>query len=248
MSAPDSPDLEALFDSIAAQQETAPAVATPATAAAAAPEPTASAAAPSETVVYDQVGKMVRQLHDALSELGYDRMLEQAVHTLPDAKDRLSYISNLTEQAACRVLNATDNASPLQDSLASEVSQFGQEWQRLCDGQMDVAEFRQLALRTRDFFCQDAPPRISQTQGYLTEIMMAQDFQDLTGQVIRKVAGMAQELEKGLLQILLEVIPEASKKEEAQSLLNGPVINAAGRSDVVASQQQVDDLLDSLGF
>jgi chemotaxis protein CheZ len=146
------------------------------------------------------------------------------------------------------VLNATDSASPLQEQLASDVHQLGDGWQRLFNHQMDVPEFRELAFRTRDFFIQDAPPRIQQTQSHLTEIMMAQDFQDLTGQVIKKVVGLAQDLEKGLLQLLVEVIPEGAKKEEANNLLNGPVISAEGRSDVVASQQQVDDLLDSLGF
>ena len=259
MSTADTPDLEALFDSILAQADapsaaatapaaTAPAVAPAELAPAAAPHAPAASTDSDGTVVYDKVGKLVRQLHNTLTELGYTQILEQAMHTIPDTRDRLSYISNLTEQAACRVLNATDSASPLQDSLASDVRELGEGWQRLFNHQMDIPEFRELAFRSRDFFTRDAPPRIQQTQSDLTEIMMAQDFQDLTGQVIKKVIGMAQELEKGLLQILVEVIPEASKKEEASSLINGPVISAEGRSDVVASQQQVDDLLDSLGF
>lgn len=249
----DTLDLEALFDSIAAEVSR-PAAATEQSGKSAEFEVAhvatghTSECAAENHPVFDQVGKMVRQLHDALKELGYDKMLEDSLHSIPDAKDRLSYIANLTEQAACRVLNATDVVGPLQDAMDADVRALGDDWNRLMGGQMGVSEFKTLAHRTQSFFTDSAPARITQTQTQIMEIMMAQDFQDLTGQVIRKVVAMAQALEAGMLQVLLEVIPEALKKEEATSLLNGPVINAEGRSDVVASQQQVDDLLGSLGF
>ncbi len=199
-------------------------------------------------LVFDRVGKLVRQLHDALQELGYDKMLAGTLHSIPDARDRLSYIANLTEQAACKVLNATDVVGPVQDAMAADVRALGADWERLMGSRMGVEEFKELACRTQLFFTDSAPERIAQTQSQMMEIMMAQDFQDLTGQVIRKVVAMAQELETGMLQVLLEVIPEAVEKEEVTSLLNGPVVNSEGCSDVVASQQQVDDLLGSLGF
>lgn len=249
----DDVDLEALFDSISAEVSRPVVTAEqPGKSAefevievAAVSEPEDKAAS---NLVYDRVGKLVRQMHDALKELGYDKMLEGTLHSIPDAKERLSYISNLTEQAASRVLNATDVVGPLQDAMDADVQTLGKDWGRLMDGQMGVEEFKMLAQRTQFFFTDSAPARITATQGQMMEIMMAQDFQDLTGQVIRKVVAMAQELETGMLQVLLEVIPETIKKEEASSLLNGPVVNAEGRSDVVASQQQVDDLLGSLGF
>ncbi|HRE18705.1 MAG TPA: protein phosphatase CheZ, partial [Rhodocyclaceae bacterium] len=81
----------------------------------------------------------------------------------------------------------------------------------------------------------------------LTEIMMAQDFQDLTGQVIKKIVSLAQDLESGLMSVLVEVVPDERRTQEVDSLMNGPVINAEGR-DVVVNQAQVDDLLESLGF
>ena len=77
---------------------------------------------------------------------------------------------------------------------------------------------------------------------------MAQDFQDLTGQVIKKIIELTQNMEQQLLSLLLENAPASVKAEINNSLLNGPVINAQGRSDVVTSQDQVDDLLESLGF
>lgn len=78
--------------------------------------------------------------------------------------------------------------------------------------------------------------------------MMAQDFQDLTGQVIKKIVALAQDLESSLMSVLLEVVPETKRTEEVNSLMNGPVVSAEGRTDVVVNQEQVDDLLDSLGF
>lgn len=249
----DAADLEALFDSISAGvSRSAATVEQPCESGESEVIEMAAVSEPENKEgnqpVYDRVGKLVRQMHDALKELGYDKMLEGTLHSIPDARDRLSYISNLTEQAACRVLNATDVIGPQQDAMDADVRALGKDWDRLMDGGMGVDEFKKLAHRTQFFFSNSAPERIAVTQSQMMEIMMAQDFQDLTGQVIRKVVAMAQALETGMLQVLLDVIPEAVKKEEVNSLLNGPVVNAEGRSDVVASQVQVDDLLDSLGF
>ena len=113
---------------------------------------------------------------------------------------------------------------------------------------MGVEDFKLLAAETRGFLKNAVPQRTGATKEQLMEIMMAQDFQDLTGQVIKKVVSVAQDLESQLMGVLIEVMPGEKRTESVNSLLNGPVINAAGRADVVASQQQVDDLLDSLGF
>ncbi|MBA3998431.1 MAG: protein phosphatase CheZ [Candidatus Accumulibacter sp.] len=234
----DSDDLQALFDSIAAQQ--APAAASSA-------EPPAEAWE-GQGKVFQRVGQMARQLHDTLAELGYDKLVEKTVSALPDAKDRLAYIANLTEQAACRVLNATDIANPLQDDIESGAAVLAGKWDALFANQIGVEEFKQLAAETRAFLKQELPGKTGATKEQLLEIMMAQDFQDLTGQVIKKVIGVAQELESQLMGVLIETMPGECRTESVNSLLNGPVINAEGRTDVVGSQRQVDDLLDSLGF
>ena len=104
-----------------------------------------------------------------------------------------------------------------------------------------------LAADTRTYFA-EAPPKLKITNDQLMEIMMAQDFQDLTGQVIKKIVDVVQNMETQLLALLIEAMPEQRKAEAPEGLLNGPVISAAGRSDVVTSQAQVDDLLESLGF
>jgi chemotaxis protein CheZ len=241
----DSDELESLFDSVAAEVASSSE-----SLAATANEPPVSVegAASSQDKMFNSIGQMARQLHDTLRQLGYDKMIEDTVNALPDAKDRLSYIANLTEQAACRVLNATDIAQPIQDGLLQDSKALSERWDRLYSNQLSVAEFKVLAGDTRDFLKVTVPAKVDGTNAQLMEIMMAQDFQDLTGQVIKKVITLAQGLETQLMAVLIDALPGERRNEEMNSLLNGPVINAEGRADVVVSQEQVDDLLDSLGF
>ena len=246
MSSPtsDSDDLEALFDSIvmgnAADEQ-------PSLASTAEASDTTSAAPGVAEPFYSQLGHLTRKLHDTMRELGYDKALEKAADSIPDARQRLVYIATLTEQAAERALNATETAKPLQDKLEAGATALAQKWDSLFDNQLDVDDFKQLAAQTRDYL-RDVPKHTQATNAQLMEIMMAQDFQDLTGQVIKKVIDLAQDMETQLLQMLVESTSAEKKAEVESSLLNGPVINADGRSDVVTSQEQVDDLLESLGF
>jgi len=239
----DSDDLQALFDSVAAKAEVAQ-VSTDS----AEHEGGSGEGWPQQEAVFNRIGHMARALHDTLGLLGYDKLLEKTVSALPDAKDRLAYVANLTEQAACRVLNATDVANPLVDEMESGAKALGKRWDQVFANKMGPAEFKQLATETRLFLNEQLPAKTRGTHAQLTEIMMAQDFQDLTGQVIKKIVALAHELESGLMSVLIEVLPETKRTEEVASLMNGPVINAEGRTDVVVNQEQVDDLLDSLGF
>jgi len=239
----DTDELQALFDSVSAE-------AFAVTSSDAAQEEVAAAGDswPQQEAVFNRIGQMARVLHDALGQLGYDKLLEKTVSALPDAKDRLAYVANLTEQAACRVLNATDIAGPLVDGIEADAANLGARWDRLHANQMGVDEFKVLAADTRVFLKEQLPSKTKATHAQLTEIMMAQDFQDLTGQVIKKIVALAQDLENGLMSVLIEVLPDTKRTDEVNNLMNGPVINADGRTDVVVNQEQVDDLLDSLGF
>ena len=240
----DDDDLQALFDSVSAETQATQVSESEAT------EATQSSgeAWPAQEGVFNQIGQMARALHDTLGQLGYDKLLEKTVSALPDAKDRLAYVANLTEQAACRVLNATDIASPLVDDIENSSKALGARWDKVFANEMSPADFKKLAAETRDFLNQKLPEKTQATHAQLTEIMMAQDFQDLTGQVIKKVVSLAQELESGLMNVLVQVMPETKRTEEVASLMNGPVVNTEGRTDIVVNQEQVDDLLDSLGF
>lgn len=235
----DSDGLQALFDSVADQSGASTNITA---------EVDESAALVMQGKVFQQVGVMTRQLHDTLTELGHGKLAQETVSVIPDAKDRLNYIANLTEQAACRVLNATDIVNPIIDGLESDAGTLGIKWDALFNNQMDVAEFKLLAEETRTFFKQELPQKTKATKEQVMEIIMAQDFQDLTGQVIKKVISVAQELEAQLMGVLIETMPGERRTESVTTLLNGPVINTEGRTDIVGTQQQVDDLLDSLGF
>ncbi|WP_035055454.1 protein phosphatase CheZ [Andreprevotia chitinilytica] len=254
----DSDDLEALFDSILQANhpaaDAAPAAAAPAPAAPVAAALAAAIPAGMEDLseparsMFSHIGQMTRKLHDTLRELGLDKSLEKAVSQIPDARDRLSYIATMTEQAAERTLNALDAAKPLQDKISDDAKSLAAEWNKLYANQLSVDEFKALVERTRTHLSSTVT-HSDQISGQMLEIMMAQDFQDLTGQVIKKVVEMAKTMESQLLDFLLMFSPQGvTTKAEETSLLNGPVIKAEGRSDVVTNQQQVDDLLDSLGF
>lgn len=237
----DSDDLQALFDSVSDQVNASAQAAEPAAAAAASDDATVQEA------VFNRIGHLARNLHDSLRELGYDKSLEETARQIPDARERLNYIAQMTEQAASKVLNACDIAKPAQDELAAVIKVLGARWDRMFANHLSVDEFKQLAADTRGFFAA-APGKIAITNAQLTEIMLAQDFQDLTGQVIKRVVDMVQNFEAQLLQVLIDSIPEEKRAAAPGGLMNGPVVSAAGRSDVVTSQAQVDDLLESLGF
>jgi chemotaxis protein CheZ len=198
--------------------------------------------------VLSRIGHMTRALHESLRGLGLDKLIEKAASEIPDARSRLDYVAKLSEKAAQKVLNATDAAMPLQDQVDQSAVQLRAQWQALLgsEGSAD-APWRALALRTVTEM-DVTREAVSGTKSYLMDIMMAQDFQDLTGQVISKVAVITQTLEQQLVQMLVDFAPEDVRRELDNGLLNGPQINPEGRSDIVADQGQVDDLLDSLGF
>lgn len=238
----DCAELQALFDSVSAD------VSSPAPVEAAAAQPAAAAEpASQEEAVFNRIGQLARQLHDNLRELGYDKVIEDTARQIPDARQRLTYIAQMTEQAASRVLNAADIAKPIQDDLLARMESLEARWDKMFANQLSVEDFKSLAADTRAYFS-ESKAKVKSVNDQLMEIVMAQDFQDLTGQVIKKVVEMAQGLEGQLLNVLIEAMPAQKKAEAPSGLLNGPVISTDGRSDVVTTQAQVDDLLESLGF
>lgn len=194
-----------------------------------------------------RVGQITRALHDSLRELGFDKVLEKATHDIPDVRERLNYVARMTEQAAQRVLNATDAAIPMQERIDAGADEILNGWQVAFKAPFSEANYRDMATMTMQCLA-DMRNDTSATKQQLLDIMMAQDFQDLTGQVIRKVTELAHGMEQQLVQLLIDYAPAEVKRESNSGLLNGPQINPANKSDVVADQGQVDDLLDSLGF
>ena len=202
--------------------------------------------------VYQRIGHLTRTLHDALRELGYDKELQGTRDQLPDARDRLTYIARVTGEAAEKVLNAVDQARVVQEQMTQRATDLRTRWQAVAlytaqDAQRATPAGRQLVDETCSFFA-GVGGQTDATQAILTDIMMAQDFHDLTGQVIRKVVTLAQNMEEQLLKLLIETTPPEQRRKIEPEMLEGPVVKAEGRSDVVTDQAGVDDLLASLGF
>jgi chemotaxis protein CheZ len=207
-----------------------------------------SEASHTEEDMLHRIGQMTRGLHDNLRALGLDQMIEKAAHEIPDARDRLNYVASMTEQAADRVLNATDIANPLQDKITTEATELEARWKEVMKTPALKSEYNEAAEETLVFLKQTIE-NSNATKAQLLDIMMAQDFQDLTGQVIKKITELAHTIEQELVKTLVDFSPNKPvPPPESDSLLNGPQIAPQEKTNVVANQEQVDDLLDSLGF
>jgi chemotaxis protein CheZ len=205
-------------------------------------------ALPAEEAMLHRIGQMTRGLHESLRELGLDQMIEKAAKEIPDARDRLNYVATMTEQAADRVLNATDVANPLQDAIANQATELESRWKNVMMTPSLKSEYNEVAEETLIFLKQTIE-NANATKAQLLDIMMAQDFQDLTGQVIKKITELAHNIEQQLISTLVDFAPNKPVVAlQSDGLLNGPQIKPEEAVNVVANQEQVDDLLDSLGF
>lgn len=247
----DEDDLESLFDQVSATA--APAAAVAATAAVA----PAAAAAPAQAEeghepgnMFERLGGIVRLLHDSLRELGYDKALTEASSQIVDAQDRLEYVATLTEQAANKVLNTLDEGMPAQDLLQKQSKDMEARWSDLFDGKLSLDEFKALAGDSRQFAAQ-VNAATEAERARLLEIMMAQDFQDITGQLIKKVVKITQTVESELAQVLRDNAPPDIKEKLAkkeQPAPPAPLMQGPSVPDSALNQDNVDDLLADLGF
>lgn len=193
----------------------------------------------SATEVFLQIGTITRLLHDTLSQLGVMPQLQRAANGLPDARSRLNYIADKTACAAEKVLNTVDSAKAEQATIAQKTRELA--------AALTANPVKAVASGAVLNFVQDVEQATARTDQQLTEIMLAQDFHDLTGQVVAKVVALANDLEGSLLKLLIQVVP-ADQVHKVETVLQGPVVDAEGRTDVVSNQGEVDDLLASLGF
>ena len=190
--------------------------------------------------VFQQLGTITRLLHDTMQQLGVMPKLQTATEGLPDARSRLSYIATKTAAAANKVLNSVDQAKAEHRAISEATRQMAR--QIVADPVKAVASGAVLN------FVGEVESSTARIDDHLTDIMMAQDFHDLTGQVVAKVVTLANDLEDSLVKLLVSVVPDGVRMQVDPSVLNGPVVNPEGRTDVVSNQGEVDDLLASLGF
>ena len=246
--AADEDDLESLFDQVSA--------ATPAVVLAAAPAPAVAAAeegpvSEAERGMFERLGGIVRLLHDSLRELGYDKALTEASSQIVDAQDRLEYVASLTEQAANKVLNTLDEGMPAQDLLSKQAKDMETRWADLFSGKLSLDEFKALAGDSRQFAAA-VNEATEAEKARLLEIMMAQDFQDITGQLIKKVVKITQTVEQELAQLLRDNAPadlkEKLARKEQEAAQPAPLMQGPSVPEAALDQDNVDDLLADLGF
>jgi chemotaxis protein CheZ len=239
-------DLEALFDQVSSARPAEPAAAAPAPAL-----EVAEAHEGDKGGMFERLGGIVRLLHDSLRELGYDKALTEASSQILDAQDRLEYVASLTEQAANKVLNTLDEGMPAQDALSKQSKDMETRWADLFAGKLSIEQFKALAGDSRQF-AQAVSTATEAEKARLLEIMMAQDFQDITGQLIKKVVAITKRVENELAQVLRDNAPpemreklalKQSAQEQPAPLMQGPSVPSAA-----LDQDSVDDLLADLGF
>lgn len=203
-----------------------------------------------EKPMFERLGGIVRLLHDSLRELGYDRSLSEVASQIGDAQGRLEYVATLTEQAANKVLNTIDQSMPQQDALAQTAKEIEERWNKLYAGTLSIEEFKILAADSRQFASNTARSAEAE-KARLLEIMMAQDFQDITGQLIKKIVHITHTAEKELAQLLRDNAPPDVKLSLPAQDSGGKPVELMSGPDVsgkAMAQDDVDDLLDSLGF
>lgn len=251
MSAADE-DFEALFDEVSAQRSEPSAA--PAAPAAEGSE-SASGTHPADPEdnsgkpMFERLGGIVRLLHDSLRELGYDRSLSSVADQITDAQDRLEYVATLTEQAANKTLNAIDVAMPEQDALSKQATDINQRWAQVFSGALGLEEFKKLAGDSQQF-ANAVIVATDAEKARLLDIMMAQDFQDITGQLIKKIVVITHQAEVELARLLRDNAPpdikaalQAAEEAKPPELMQGPSVPT-----VAMAQDDVDSLLADLGF
>lgn len=205
-----------------------------------------------ETQLFQEIGRLTRQLHDTMVSFTVDAQIAAMTeHDIPDAKERLRYVIDMTEQAADQTLTAVENLLPISQTLNDQIDNLAGKWGRFLDREMPLAEFKAMSAEISEHF-KHSKADLELVQNGLNEILMAQGFQDITGQIIRRVIELVQELEISMVKLInisgRKIV--AGDSDQKHHDLPGPVVPGVDdrEGDVAASQVDVDDLLSSLGF
>ena len=206
--------------------------------------------------LFAEVGKLTRQLHDSLNNFQLDeRIAGLANEDIPDAQTRLTYVIEETEKAANTTMDAVEQSMSIVETMKGQLDSLMPEWKKLMNREIELDEFKSMCLDL-DKHLESSVADADKMMGLLTEVLMAQGYQDLTGQVIRRVIELVKEVEDSLVHMLTvfggaevsKVTKTSQPKVEKAIVAEGPIIDAESRDDVVSGQDDVDDLLSSLGF
>ena len=207
----------------------------------------------SDSLLFQEVGRLTRELHDSINGFVADaRLVDIAENDIPDAAERLRYVITTTEQAANTTLNAVEDSLPLADSLTSGAKHLSGQWEKFNSRQLTVDDFRELSGELSQFL-ETTQANSKALHEKLSEVLLAQGYQDITGQIIRKVIDLVKDVEDKLVDLVRLSGSHAKQKENSGQegpdiTAQGPVVPGVDKGDVVTSQDDVDDLLSSLGF
>lgn len=204
-----------------------------------------------ETEMFKELGKLTRELHSALAGFKVDnRIVDIAEHDIPDAKERLDYVIRMTEQAAHKTLSAVEESIPLCEELVQRTGKIAGEWRRFMARDMDAERFRSLVSDIQGYL-DGANAKCTAIKDHLNDVLIAQDFQDLTGQTIRKVIKLVQDVEESLVGFIRVSSGRSADRADSAGQdhrLSGPQIPGREESGAMKNQDEVDELLSSLGF
>lgn len=211
-----------------------------------------------ETHLFNEFGRITRQLHDSMSSFELDdKIAALTEHDIPNAKERLQYVITMTEQAADQTLTAVERLLPISQALNEQAEDLNIKWGRFLDREMPLDEFKTMSAEIASYF-RASNQGLLEVQSGLNDILMAQSFQDITGQIIRKVIDLVHEVESSMVNVITITAQHSTHKTTAKSGvtggvnpdLPGPVVPGVNdkAGDVATSQVDVDDLLSSLGF
>lgn len=187
------------------------------------------------------IGRAVARMHRLLKELGHVKGLQQSASTMPDARARLNFIDQTMHEASEKTLSAVEDSLPLTDTTRKSCARLSKQLSKA----EDLAHHT-LVQKTISHLGEIAAAEETLHHNLLL-IMEAQEFRDVAGQMINKILGAAEEIEDILLDILREYAPNTKDSLiSSKGLTSGPVINI--KSDNVNGQDEVDDLLASMGF
>ena len=202
--------------------------------------------------INDHPGQLARVLHNYLTELGYDWRLREAIHRISNSKDELSYITSKTTQAAECSLLAVENARPILNNLSENAANLHKLWRQIPETTAATIIKQPIlnnALKQTLDYLSNISSQVDSTQACLTEIIVAQNFHDLTSQVIQSISRTIETVEQEMLHLVAD--DSSSERRETKSdnsLLNGPIINPQKQDDAYFNQTQVDNLLAELGL
>jgi chemotaxis protein CheZ len=207
-----------------------------------------------------EIRKLTGDLQKALERFSIEsRLADIAENEIPDARTRLSHVIKMTDDAAHRTLDLVERSGPLAERTAREAGALIDSLKAYRERPSGGSGFEG-AVRAIDAFL----PVVRAVEAYLpavradseeirknlADVLLAQGYQDLTGQIIRSVIKLVGELEEALASLTKlsgDIVEHATLGENPDGG-HGPVVPGVTRGEVASGQTDVDELLSGLGM